>query len=96
MKKIFLMLALILTVSMASAWEKRPDEGVFLLATKHLTPEAKSLVVKYLGESYADDVFYLRTLEQKKQATHSKELRYLHLTSARLWKHTSASRARML
>ena len=81
MKKIFLMLALILTVSMASAWEKRPDEGVFLLATKHLTSEAKSMVVKYLGESYADDAFYLRTLEQKKQATHSKELRFLHLTS---------------
>lgn len=39
MKKIFLMLALAMTVSMASAWEKRPDEGVFLLAKKHLSPE---------------------------------------------------------
>ncbi len=75
------MLALAMTVSMASAWEKRPDEGVFLLAKKHMSPEAKSVVEKYLGESYADDVFYLRTLEQKKQATHSKELRFLHLTA---------------
>ena len=69
MKKIFLMLALAMTVSMASAWEKRPDEGVFLLAKKHLSPEAKSMVEKYLGESYADDVFYLRNLEAKKQPT---------------------------
>ena len=75
------MLALAMTVSMASAWEKRPDEGVFLLAKKHLSPEAKSMVEKYLGESYADDVFYLRNLEAKKQATHSKELRFLHLTA---------------
>lgn len=81
MKKIFLMLALAMTVSMASAWEKRPDEGVFLLAKKHLSPEAKSMVEKYLGESYADDVFYLRNLEAKKQATHSKELRFLHLSA---------------
>ncbi len=75
------MLALALTVSVANAWEKRPDEGVFLLAKKHLTPEANEIVEKYLGTNYADDVFYLRTLEQKKQATHSKELRYLHLSS---------------
>ena len=81
MKKIFLMFALVLTVSMASAWEKRPDEGVVLLAVKHLSPEAKAVVEQYLGTNYNDDVFYLRNLEAKKQATHSKELRYLHLSS---------------
>ena len=81
MKKIFLMLAFAATVSVASAWEKRPDEGVFLLAVKHLTPEAKAVVEQYLGTTYSDDVFYLRNLETKKQATHSKELRYLHLSA---------------
>ena len=81
MRKIFLMLALVATVFVASAWEKRPDEGVFLLAKKHLSPEATALVEKYLGTTYNDDVFYLRTLEAKKQATHSKELRYLHLSA---------------
>ena len=81
MKKIFLMLAFVATVSVASAWEKRPDEGVFLLAVKHLTPEAKAVVEQYLGTTYNDDVFYLRNLEAKKQATHSKELRYLHLSA---------------
>jgi hypothetical protein len=81
MKKIFLMLALVATVSVATAWEKRPDEGVFLLAKKHLTPEAKAMVEQYLGTTYSDDVFYLRNLEAKKKATHSKELRYLHLSA---------------
>lgn len=75
------MLALALTVSIASAWERRPDEGVVLLAVKHLTPEAKSMVEKYLGTTYNDDVFYLRNLEAKKTATHSPELRYLHLSA---------------
>ena len=81
MKKIFLILALIATISVANAWEKRPDEGVVLLATKHLTPEAKAVVESYLGTTYNDDVFYLRTLEAKKTATHSPELRYLHLAA---------------
>ena len=81
MKKIFLMLAFVATVSSASAWEKRPDEGVFLLAKKHLSPETKALVENYLGTTYNDDVFYLRNLEAKKKATHSKELRYLHLSA---------------
>ena len=81
MRKIFLMLAFVLTISMASAWERRPDEGVMLLAVKHLSPEAKCMVEKYLGTTYNDDVFYLRNLEAKKVATHSKELRYLHLSA---------------
>jgi hypothetical protein len=81
MKKIFLMLVFALTFSMASAWERRPDEGVFLLAKKHLSPEAKAVVEQYLGTNYNDDVYYLRNLEIKKKATHSKELRYLHLSA---------------
>ena len=81
MKKIFLILALVMTVFVAGACEKQPDEGVFLLAKKHLSSEANAVIERYLGASYADDVLYLRTLEQKNQATHSKELRYLHLSS---------------
>lgn len=81
MKKIFLILALVLTVSVASAWEKRPDEGVVLLATKHLTPEAQQLVTKYLGDNYEDDVLYLTMLERSKRAEHTKEIHFLHLDS---------------
>lgn len=81
MKKIFLILALALTVSVASAWEKRPDEGVVILATKHITPEAQALLNKYLGESYEDDVMYLTMLERSKRAEHSKEIHFLHLDS---------------
>ena len=81
MKKIFLVLSLVLTISVANAWEKRPDEGVVLLATKHLTAEAKAMVVKYLGENYNDDVRYLNTLEQNKTAKHTHELHFLHLDS---------------
>lgn len=69
----------ILAVFEAGAWNKRSDEGVILLAKKHLTAEAKAMVENYLGDTYFDDAFYLRTLEQKRRATHSKELRYLHL-----------------
>ena len=79
MKKVFLTLVLALTISVANAWEKHADEGVVVLATKHLTPKAKSVVQSYLGKSYLDDVYYLNTLEQKKLATHSNEIHYLHL-----------------
>lgn len=81
MKKIILVLALALTVSVANAWNKPADEGVVILAKKHLSAEAKSLLNEYLGESYADDVQYLYTLERKKIAKHSKEIHYLHLDS---------------
>ena len=71
MKKIILVLALALTVSVANAWNKPADEGVVILAKKHLSAEAKSLLNEYLGESYADDVQYLYTLERKKIAKNS-------------------------
>jgi hypothetical protein len=81
MKKIFLVLALALTVSVANAWNKTADEGVVVLAKKHLSAEAKSLLNEYLGDTYGDDVMYLYNLERKKGAKHSKEIHYLHLDS---------------
>lgn len=81
MKKIFLVVAFALVAFGASAWNQTLDEGVVVLATKHLSPEAKSMVEKYLGTSYADDVQYLTNLEKKKIAKHSKEIHYLHLDS---------------
>ena len=72
MKKIFLVLVLALTASAAYAWDKRPDEGVVVLASKHLSAEAKALVDKHLGSDYFDDVHYLYTLEQKKTAKQQK------------------------
>lgn len=79
MKKIFLILAFALTVSVANAWNRFADEGVIVLATKHLTPEAKSMVTKYLGQTYYDDTHYLYQLERSKKATHSRDIHYLHL-----------------
>ena len=51
MKKIFLLVAFALTVSVASAWHKNCNAGVVALAVKHLTPEAKSVADKYLGST---------------------------------------------
>jgi hypothetical protein len=52
-----------------------------ILASKHLSPETKSLVDKYLGTSYLDDVQYLANLEKKRASEYSKEVHYLHLDS---------------
>ena len=79
MKKIFLVVALALTASVAGAWNNNADEGIVVLASKHLSAEAKSMVNQYLGESFADDVQYLTNLERKKKATHTTEIHYLHL-----------------
>lgn len=81
MKKIFLIVALALTVSVAGAWEKRPDHGVFLLAKKYMTAEAQNLVDTYFGEDSEDDMRYLQTLEKSKKAKHTREIHYLHLNS---------------
>jgi hypothetical protein len=81
MKKIFLILALALTTSVANAWYKNCDEGIVILAVEHLTPNAKSAVDKYLGESYVDDIKHLYRLEKLGQAKHSEDIHYLHLTN---------------
>ena len=84
MKKILFVLAFVLTVSVANAWNKMAEEGLVVLASKHLSADAKSMLTQYLGESYADDVQYLRTLERKKAAKHTSEIHYLHLDNALL------------
>ena len=79
MKKIFLLVAFALTVSVASAWHKNCNAGVVALAVKHLTPEAKSVVDKHLGTAYEDDCGYIYALERKKEVFFTKEVHYLHL-----------------
>ncbi len=79
MKKILLVVLFALTISVANAWNQFAEEGVVVLASKHLSPEATTLLTQYLGDNYADDVQYLRTLERKKVAKHTKEIHYLHL-----------------
>lgn len=79
MKKIILILALALTTSAAYAWHNNCHEGIVYLAVDHLTPKAKNIVEKHLGKSYNDDIKYLYNLEKAKQASHSKEIHYLHL-----------------
>ena len=81
MKKIFLSLALALTISVANAWNKEAETGIVILATKHLSAQGQSLVNQYLGADYYDDVQYLLNLEKKKSAKHTKEIHYLHLGS---------------
>lgn len=79
MKKIFLLLAFALTASVANAWIRVCDEGVAILALKHLTPAAKSVVEQHLGTSVKDDVHYLYVLESKKKSPYSKEVHFVHL-----------------
>lgn len=79
MKKLFLIVALALSISVANAWNRRADEGVVLLAEKHLTAEAKAMLNKYLGDSYLDDVHYLYDLEERNAASYTKSIHYLHL-----------------
>lgn len=79
MKKIILVLALALTTTVASAWHSNCDEGIVYLAVEHLNPEAKSAVIKYLGEEYNDDIKYLYNLEKAGKSKHSDDIHYLHL-----------------
>lgn len=79
MKKIMLVLALVLSVSVAGAWNGMAEEGVVILASRHLSSEAKGMLVRYLGETYADDVKYLHMLERENAAKHTAEIHYLHL-----------------
>lgn len=86
MKKIFLLFAFVMTISVANAWSKRVDEAVMIVANEHLTPKAKKLVKKYLGKSFEDDVQYLYTIENEQAKTMGKrarinaaEIHYLHL-----------------
>uniref|UniRef100_UPI0040563BEE hypothetical protein n=1 Tax=Alistipes sp. TaxID=1872444 RepID=UPI0040563BEE len=86
MKKIFLLLAFVMTISVANAWSKRVDEAVMIVANEHLTTSAKKLVKKYLGKNFADDVQYLYAVEKEQAKTMDKkarrraaEIHYLHL-----------------
>lgn len=79
MKKIFLVLALILTTSVALAWHNNCHEGIVILAVEHLNPKAKAEVEKYLGNGYGDDIKYLYKLEKANKAKHTDEIHYLHL-----------------
>ena len=64
---------------MACAWHTNSNAAVVVLATKHLTPEAKSVVVKHLGKTYEDDCGYIYSLERKLKRVGFTELHYLHL-----------------
>lgn len=79
MKKIALICLLALATSTASAWVRKVDEGIMILAAKNLSEGAKANLAEYLGTSYEDDVHYLYDLEAKKKAKHTKEIHFLHL-----------------
>ena len=79
MKKIFILLALACTTSIAQAWHNNCHEGIVILAVEHLDSKAKSAVENYLGDSYKDDIKYLYKLEKAGDAKHNEEIHYLHL-----------------
>ena len=80
MKRLTLLFALHASVLVANAWHKRCDEAIVIVATKHLSPEAKKMVKRYLGKSYADDIQYLYDAqrEQAKQNELPKGARTIH------------------
>lgn len=84
MKRISLLLVFLISVLVANAWHRRCDEAIVIVATKHLTPEAKKMVKKYLGKSYEDDVQYLYDIDkmlakQKKLPKGARNIHDLHL-----------------
>ena len=80
MKRVLLLVVVLASmVSTASAWSERQDEAAVILATKHLTPEALSLVQGHLGERYNDDIAYLYKLEKSGQSPYTKSVHKLHL-----------------
>ena len=88
MKKIFLFVAFVLSVSVAGAWSKSVDEAVVIVANEHLTPAAKKFVKKYLGKTFEDDVQYLYEIERngaklmsKKERKAAGEIHLVHLDS---------------
>ena len=64
MKKIVIMLALVLGVYSAQAWNWVYDQAVWLLAYENLTPAAQSEVKKYLGENIRQQI---QTFEQARK-----------------------------
>jgi hypothetical protein len=79
MKKLLLIVALVAISFSAGAWNRQQDEGVVILASKHLTPKAKMVVDGYLGTDYADDLVYIYNLERRKRSPYSTEVHYIHL-----------------
>lgn len=84
MKRVSLLLLLIFSVLAANAWHRKCDEAIVIVATKHLTPDAKKMVKRYLGKSYADDVQYLYNTQreltkQKKLPKGARNIHDLHL-----------------
>ena len=79
MKRLLLVALLVSVISSASAWSLRQDEAAVILATKHLTPEALTLVQDCLGSRYDDDVAYIYKLEKSGQSPYTKSVHKLHL-----------------
>jgi hypothetical protein len=64
MKKIFIALALIMGVSTAQAWNWVYDQAALLLAFENMTPEAPSVMKKYIGENIRQQI---QTFEQARK-----------------------------
>lgn len=82
MKKIIVLsIAIIATISTANGWNTRLNEGVMILAHKHLTPQAAAVIEQHLGTSFADDMLFIAKAQKNKRSNFSQEVHFLHLDS---------------
>lgn len=80
MKKIVLLAAVLFAgVFSAGAWTHSLDKGVLLFASKHLTPEAKSVVAEYIGDDVTAVEGNLTAQRKAGRMLHTEGWHTLHL-----------------
>ena len=67
MKRYVILLAAVLCVSSASAWNKLAQESIATLAEQNLTPKAKEQCAQILGGSLASGAWWLQTITKDEQ-----------------------------
>ena len=83
MKKIILLAVVLFAgvFSAAGAWSHSMDKGVLLFASKHLTPEAKSILAEYIGDDITKIEGYLVAQRKGGKLLHTEGWHTLHLDS---------------
>ncbi len=71
MKRYVILLATLLCVSSASAWNKLAQESIATLAEQNLTPKAKAQCEQILGGSLASGAWWLQTIAKNEQTKYT-------------------------
>lgn len=71
MKRYVILLAAVLCVSSASAWNKLAQESIATLAEQNLTPKAKEQCAQILGGSLASGAWWLQTITKDEQTKYT-------------------------